>query len=153
VDQALIIFALASPPPNFVTLDKMILQYMTQNVPVIVCLNKEDLDQEALARSIVKDYQNCGCRLFVTSVSRREGTEELKDCLRGKTTTVAGPSGVGKSSLINLLAGENKMETGSISRKLERGKHTTRHSEIIPMEEETYIIDTPGFSSFELLRF
>ena len=150
VDQALIIFALASPPPNFVTLDKMILQYMTQNVPVIVCLNKEDLDQEALARSIVKDYQNCGCRLFVTSVSRREGTEELKDCLRGKTTTVAGPSGVGKSSLINLLAGENKMETGSISRKLERGKHTTRHSEIIPMEEETYIIDTPGFSSFEL---
>ena len=150
VDQALIIFALASPPPNFVTLDKMILQYMTQNVPVIVCLNKEDLDQEALARSIVKDYQNCGCRLFVTSVSRKEGTEELKDCLRGKTTTVAGPSGVGKSSLINLLAGENKMETGSISRKLERGKHTTRHSEIIPMEEETYIIDTPGFSSFEL---
>ena len=152
VDQALIIFALASPPPNFVTLDKMILQYMTQNVPVIICLNKEDLDQEALARSIVSDYRNCGCRLFVTSASRREGIEELRDSLEGMTTTVAGPSGVGKSSLINLLAGESKMETGAVSRKLERGKHTTRHSEIIPIEGDTYIIDTPGFSSFELFN-
>lgn len=150
VDQALIIFALASPPPNFVTLDKMILQYMTQNVPVIVCLNKEDLDQEALARSIVSDYRNCGCRLFVTSATRQEGIEDLRGSLEGMTTTVAGPSGVGKSSLINLLVGERKMETGDVSRKLERGKHTTRHSEIIPIEGDTYIIDTPGFSSFEL---
>jgi ribosome biogenesis GTPase len=150
VDQALIIFALASPSPNFVTLDKMVIQYMTQNVPVIICLNKEDLDQEALAHSIASDYKDCGCSLFVTSASRCEGIKELRKCLEGMTTTVAGPSGAGKSSIINLLAGEDKMQTGDISRKLERGKHTTRHSEIIPIEGDTFIIDTPGFSSFEL---
>ena len=149
VDQALIIFALASPEPNFVTLDKMILQYRMA-FPVIICFNKDDLADKALVQSIVSDYRDCGCRTYVTSVRENEGIDRLKDALSGMTTTVAGPSGVGKSSLINILVGDDRMETGHISEKLERGRHTTRHSEIIPLWDDTYIIDTPGFGAFEL---
>ena len=150
VDQTLIIFALVNPTPNFVTLDKMILQYKAQGVPVLICFNKEDLADDGPVAQILHDYRGCGCRLFVTSAKDREGIEELSDALDGRTTVVAGPSGVGKSSIINCLAGRDLMETGEISRKLSRGKHTTRHSEIIPIREGTYIIDTPGFGAFEL---
>ncbi len=150
VDQALIIFALASPEPNFIMLDKMILQYRAQNVPVMICFNKEDLDQDDLAQSIIDDYRDSGCRLYVTSAAANEGIEPLRNSLENMTTTVAGPSGVGKSSIINLLAGGEIMATGTISAKIERGRHTTRHSEIIPINTDTYIIDTPGFASFDL---
>ena len=149
-DQALIIFALIDPIPNFVTLDKMILQYKAQDVPVLICFNKEDLTDDEPLNEIERDYRNCGCRLMFTSAKDNEGIDELADTLAHKTTVVAGPSGVGKSSIINCLVKDELVETGEISRKLSRGKHTTRHSEIIPLDEDTYIIDTPGFGSFEL---
>ena len=88
-----------------------------------------------------------GYPLLFTSAKEETNIDELKELLRGKTTAIAGPSGVGKSSLINQLQSGVKMETGSISRKIERGKHTTRHSELIVLEEGSYIMDTPGFSS------
>ena len=81
------------------------------------------------------------------SALQEDGISEVKEILKGKTSTVAGPSGVGKSSIINLLQSDIQMETGDISEKIERGKHTTRHSELIAIEEDTYIFDTPGFSS------
>lgn len=151
VDQALIIFALTSPEPNFVTLDKMILQYRAQNIPVILCFNKEDIATDEYVEEVLSDYSGCGYRILLTSASKKLGIEELKNILKGKTTTVAGPSGVGKSSLVNCLTGNDCMKVGDISKKLERGKHTTRHSEIIPLDDNTYIIDTPGFGSFELV--
>ena len=151
VDQALIIFALASPMPNFVTLDKMMLQYMAQSVPVMLCFNKEDLAAHDHAGEVLTDYRGCGCRLFLTSAATDEGIDELKSALRDRTTVVAGPSGVGKSSIINCLMGKELQKTGEISAKLLRGRHTTRHSEIIPLEDDTYIIDTPGFGSFDLI--
>ncbi|MCR5672405.1 MAG: ribosome small subunit-dependent GTPase A [Lachnospiraceae bacterium] len=150
VDQALIIFALKDPEPNFVTLDKMILQYVAQSVPVLICFNKDDLSDEASVKRVISDYKNSGCDLIVTSAKENEGIDELKKTLSGKTTTVAGPSGVGKSSIINRLINDDIQKTGEISEKLSRGKHTTRHSEIIPVADNTYIIDTPGFSSFDL---
>ncbi|MCR5687987.1 MAG: ribosome small subunit-dependent GTPase A [Lachnospiraceae bacterium] len=150
VDQALIIFSLTKPEPNFVTLDKMILQYLTFGLQVSICFNKEDLADDGWVSTIVSDYRGCGCPIIVTSAKEKEGIDELTALLAGKTTVVAGPSGVGKSSLINCLTGNAEQKTGEISEKLARGKHTTRHSEIIPLMNDTYIIDTPGFGSFEL---
>lgn len=150
IDQALIIFALTDPVPNFVTLDKMILQYKAQGIPVLICFNKEDIAEEEPVMAVLSDYKGSGCRLFITSAKDNEGIDELKDSLTKKTTVVAGPSGVGKSSIINCLTGADTMQTGEISAKLLRGKHTTRHSEIIPIGDDTYIIDTPGFGAFSL---
>ncbi len=151
VDQALIIFALVDPVPNFVTLDKMVLQYKAQGIPVLICFNKEDIAEDAIVEGIVSDYSGCGSRIFVTSAKDNEGIDELTECLWGRTTTLAGPSGVGKSSLINCLMRSDLQKTGEISEKLARGKHTTRHSEIILVNDDTYIIDTPGFGSFDLI--
>lgn len=152
VDQALIIFALKSPDPNFVTLDKMIIQYKKQGIPVIICFNKDDLVSKELTDEVASDYAKSGCKVYFTSAVTDEGIDELKEVLKGKTTTVAGPSGAGKSSLVNKLSNGIVMETGEISQKLSRGKHTTRHSEIIPLSDDTFIIDTPGFSSFEIMN-
>lgn len=147
VDQALIIFALKKPDPNFVTLDKMIIQYEAVNVPVKICFNKCDLSD---SDEILNHYSRSGCELFVTSVKDDVGINELINALKGKLTVVCGPSGVGKSSIINALIKDKVSETGEISAKLKRGKHTTRHSEIFPIDRDTFIMDTPGFGSFEL---
>ena len=147
IDQALIIFALKSPDPNFVTLDKMIIQYLLKDIPVIICFNKEDLVDSDFSDEVIKDYSESGCKVYITSTYTDEGIEELSKALNGKMTAVAGPSGAGKSSIINCLCSESVMETGDISKKLSRGKHTTRHSEIIPLWKETFIMDTPGFST------
>ena len=88
-----------------------------------------------------------------TSAKEEKNIEEIRKLLQGKTTVIAGPSGVGKSSIINILQPEANMETGGISRKIERGKHTTRHSELFPIDEESYIMDTPGFSSLYVNDF
>ena len=147
VDQALVIFAAAKPKPNFNLLDRFLVSMNYQQVPVKICFNKQDMVSEEEVCLLREIYESAGYELYFTSVPEKKGVEELKKVLKGKTTTVAGPSGVGKSSLINILHPEAEMETGSISRKIERGKHTTRHSELFALDEESYIFDTPGFSS------
>ncbi|MCR4778292.1 MAG: ribosome small subunit-dependent GTPase A [Lachnospiraceae bacterium] len=147
VDQALVIFASMSPEPNLNLLDRFLVMMETQEVPVIICFNKNDLVDEKVTENLTKIYKKAGYKVLSVSVKKNEGVDELKNLLMGKTTVLAGPSGVGKSSFINLVAPYAGMETGSVSEKIKRGKHTTRHSELFYVCEDTYIMDTPGFSS------
>ena len=140
-------FAAAKPKPHFQLLDRFLVMMESKEIPAILCFNKSDIVDDAEIASLKEIYENCGYPLLFTSAKEETNIDELKELLRGKTTAIAGPSGVGKSSLINQLQSGVKMETGSISRKIERGKHTTRHSELIVLEEGSYIMDTPGFSS------
>ena len=148
IDQALVIFAAREPKPNLSLLDRFLVIMEKQDVPVIICFNKQDLCDEEDVGRLKEIYEACGYPVVLASAKQGEGIEEIKSLLRGKTTTVAGPSGVGKSSLTNLLQNEVQMETGEISKKLGRGRHTTRHSQIIQIEEDTWLYDTPGFTSF-----
>ena len=153
IDQALVIFAAAKPKPNFNLLDRFLIMMEYQKVPVTICFNKCDLVTKEQREVLRKIYELAGYELLFTSAKTQENVEKLKSVLQGKMTAVAGPSGVGKSSLINDLQDAVQMQTGGISDKIERGKHTTRHSQIIPIAENTYIMDTPGFSSMDLPGF
>ena len=150
IDQALVIFAIKKPEPNFNLLDRFLIMMEQQGIPCIICFNKADIDEKQDGESYEEIYRSCGYETLQVSAKDGQGLDNLKKMLLGKTTTVAGPSGVGKSSIINELQSSIRMETGAISTKIERGKHTTRHSELIAMEENTYILDTPGFSSLGL---
>ena len=153
IDMALVIFASAKPDPNFNLLDRFLCMMEYQKVPVTICFNKIDLvDQEKL-KEYSGIYEPAGYNVIFTCTKTKEGLGSIRSLLEGKTTTVAGPSGVGKSSIINCLQSDITMETGTISEKIERGKHTTRHSEIIPVSHDTYIMDTPGFSSMDVPGF
>lgn len=153
IDMALVIFAAAKPEPNFNLLDRFLCMMEFQNVPVTICFNKTDLVDEEKIEEYRKIYEPAGYRLMSTCTRTGEGVDAVKALLHGKTTTVAGPSGVGKSSLINALQSDVQMQTGVISDKIDRGKHTTRHSEIVPVMEDSYIMDTPGFSSMDVPGF
>ncbi len=153
IDMALLIFAAAKPEPNFNLLDRFLCMMEYQNVPVMICFNKCDLVTEEKRRQLADIYEPAGYELCFTSVESGENTEILKKRLRGKTTAVAGPSGVGKSSLVNCMQSLVHMQTGEISEKISRGRHTTRHTQLIPLGEQTYIMDTPGFSSMDLPGF
>ncbi len=150
VDQALIIFSVTKPEPNFNLLDRFLILMEQKGLPCIICFNKQDLFSEDEKQELSQIYAKAGHTVLFVSALLKQGVDELKGLLEGKTTTVAGPSGVGKSSIINCLQPDIQMETGAISEKIERGKHTTRHSEIIPVNENTYLVDTPGFSSLLL---
>ena len=176
IDQALVIFAMKKPKPHFNLLDRFLIMMESRKIPVILCFNKQDIASEEEMEEIRSIYAPAGYRMLFTSAreimkqtssagkcqasagkpddtggessaANVASLDEIREILDSKTTAVAGPSGVGKSSIINCLQQEVVMETGKISRKTSRGKHTTRHSELIPISADTYIMDTPGFSS------
>ena len=150
VDQALVVFAVAKPSPHFHLLDRFLVMMEIQEIPAVLCFNKEDIGKEEEIDKLREVYESCGYPCLFISVKEKSNIDQVMELLRGKTTVIAGPSGVGKSSLINLLQPEAKMETGAVSRKIARGRHTTRHAELFPIDEDSYIMDTPGFSSLYL---
>ena len=136
------------PYPDFLLLDKLIACAIFHQIDVLLTVNKTDLRDEAFHEKIVKEYVPFFRVLFV-SAEKKEGLNELKAALHGKTTCFSGQSAVGKSSILNALYPYLGLETGQLSAKTLRGKNTTRHSEIFPMGENTFLMDTPGFSLFD----
>lgn len=150
VDRALIIFSIKSPDPNFNLLDRFLIYMEKENIPCVICFNKDDLSSGEDVNNVKEAYSKAGYEVFFVSAKENKGIDELRAYLEGTTTVVAGPSGVGKSTMINLLCGENHCETGAISEKNQRGKHTTRHCELMFVGCGTYIMDTPGFTSLDV---
>ena len=147
VDQAMIIFAAAEPNPNLNLLDRFLIMMQKQKLNTIVCFNKMDIAMDHEISLLKETYMLCGYQVLFTSMLQKEGVTAFGDLLKGKTTVLAGPSGVGKSTFVNMIQPQADMETGNVSVKIKRGKHTTRHSELICVEKDTYVMDTPGFSS------
>ena len=147
VDQALIVFAVTEPLPNLNLLDRFLVMMERRQIPVVICFNKIDLAGEKEIGRLKEIYGPTGYPLHFISTYEEAGLEKLHSLIAGRTTVLAGPSGVGKSSITNFIQPEAAMETGRISEKIKRGKHTTRHSELFFVEEGTYMMDTPGFSS------
>lgn len=153
INQALVVFAIAEPMPNLNLLDRFLVMMEKNNIDTVICFNKTDLAEEEKLLQIKDIYVKAGYHVIFTSAIAGIGMEELKRIIDGKTTAFAGPSGVGKSSILNALMPQANSKTGSISEKIKRGKHTTRHTEIFHLHEDTYIMDTPGFSSLYVNDF
>lgn len=149
VDQALVVMAVRTPDPQFYLLDQYLVTMELQEIPAAILFTKEDLDRGELAEYRSR-YEAAGYPVFSVSVENGSGLEALRTHLAGKTTVLAGPSGVGKSTLTNLLCPAANMETGELSRKNLRGKQTTRHSELFCLGENSYLLDTPGFTAVEV---
>ncbi len=150
IDQALVIFAITHPDPNLNLLDRFLIMMEQQGLPCIICFNKSDISSEEERNLLQDTYEKAGYKVVFFSALKEQGLDEIRELLKDKTSTVAGPSGVGKSSLINALCPDANMEVGEISRKIKRGKNTTRHTEIFAVETGGFIMDTPGFSSLNL---
>lgn len=150
IDQALVIFAIARPDPNYNLLDRFLITMEKQGLSALICFNKKDIAMPGELKELRAAYEGIGYRLLFVSGREKEGIDEIRQCLEGKTTVVAGPSGVGKSTIVNALYPDANMETGEISRKVQRGRHTTRHAQLFALSEDTFILDTPGFTSLSL---
>ena len=145
--DALVVFAAnVNPVTEPFLIDRVAAIAGDQSVEVILCINKCDLDP---ALDLVRIYENAGFTVIRASAETGEGVEQLRSLLRGKLTAFTGNTGVGKSSMLNRLAPQLQLATGEVSEKLGRGRHTTRHVELYRLEDDTYVADTPGFSSFD----
>ena len=148
LDQALLFFAVASPDPNLGVLDRLLVSMKHRGIDCVIAFNKTDLmdRKDEFSRA----YRSSGYDLLFLSVEKGQGVDEVRKRLEHKTTVLAGPSGAGKSSLMKLLLPDAAVVTGAVSAKIGRGRQTTRHSEIFSIGEDTYVLDTPGFTSFEV---
>ncbi len=153
IDQVLVVFAVHNPQPHFMLLDRFLLEAGRQDIPVAIVLNKMDLWEDSQQKEVaeaIEAYKKAGYPVYQVSTyeTNEDILEKLRDLLQDKITVLAGPSGVGKSSLINVLTGAEQ-ETGELSEKIARGKNTTRHAKLLPLRKGSgWIADTPGFSSF-----
>lgn len=148
LDQIIIVAAVCSPDPDPVLLDKMLVAAEVRNIPAVICFNKTDLLSE---QALISSYEASGYPVLCVSAETGLGMEKLSEILKDKTSAFAGNSGVGKSSLLNRILPNADLETGSVS-KIERGRHTTRHTELMELPGGGYVMDTPGFGSFEIDR-
>jgi len=150
VEQAIIVFAAHSPEFNPMLLDKLLILCTCAGIDPVICINKSDLGLSEKLAAQLGVYERIGYPVIQTSTRIEGGTQALCDALQDRTSVFAGPSGVGKSSLLNKVQPNLRLQTGVISEKIKRGKHTTRHSELMPLEIGGWVVDTPGFTSLDL---
>jgi len=150
VNQSIIVFSLKNPKPNLWLLDRFLILSEKEKLNAIIVFNKVDLVSDDLVKSISKIYENTGYKIIKTSTKSKEGINDLKEILKDSISVFAGPSGVGKSSLLNEIEPDLKLQTGDISTKTKRGKHTTRSSSLLELSFGGFVVDTPGFSSLDL---
>jgi ribosome biogenesis GTPase len=150
VDLIVLVFAYKNPDPNEALLTKFLILAEQTGLPYLVVFNKADLVTPEAAAQLVATYRKYGYRVFSTSVLQNQGKAALLEILRGKTAVLAGPSGVGKSALLNMLAPGLGLQTGEVSHKLGRGRHTTREVQLLRINEYGYVADTPGFTQITL---
>ncbi|WP_311531711.1 ribosome small subunit-dependent GTPase A [uncultured Veillonella sp.] len=148
IDQVILVVAAHNPDINELLLDKMLVMIEHADIPVILCINKYDVG-DASTDALIDKYKTIGYRVITTSAINHIGIDELRNQLQHKVTAFAGPSGVGKSSLLNAVDEKFAFQTGEISDKIKRGKHTTRHASLFSLNADSFIMDTPGFSSIE----
>ena len=151
VDQAVLVFSLATPPPDLQLLDRLLFLSAVKDLECLIVWNKADI-AEAENLKWPEVYTRAGYRNLMVSALTGEGLEELKEHLKGKISTLAGPSGAGKTSLLNALFPHLNLPVGELSAKLGRGRHTTRHVELLPLPTGGWVADTPGFSRLNLPR-
>lgn len=149
IDQMGIVFAAAAPDPIPFFIDKLTVVAEHHHIKPFLVMNKTDLITE-FAQHLPQIYQLAGYEVFCVSATEKKGVETLKEQLKNKVTVFAGCSGVGKSSLVNLLGDDIRLETGGVSRKIQRGRHTTRTVELFSLGEATFVADSPGFSSLDI---
>lgn len=150
VDQAVIVFAGAHPDPHPSLIDKLTVLCEYSDLEIVICLNKSDLPHSETVSRFSETYRAAGYHFVETSIVSNEGLETLRFLLKGKVNVFAGPSGVGKSSLLNAIQEGLALKTGDVSEKIKRGRHTTRHTELIALNEGGFVADTPGFTSLEI---
>ena len=151
VDKALIVFAVKNPQPNLSLLDRFIVLAEKEQLDIVIILTKVDLDEDHEELSRIKEiYKSTGYTIISVSNKNKLNIDKVKDELKENVVVFAGPSGVGKSSLLNEIDPKFKLQTGEVSEKIKRGKHTTRHAELLKLECGGMVADTPGFSSLTL---
>ena len=150
VDKALIVFAVTNPKPNLSLLDRFIVLAEKENLEIVIILTKVDLDEDDITNKIKEIYELSGYKVIPVSSKSKENIDKVKEELNNSVVVFAGPSGVGKSSLLNEIDQNFKLQTGEVSDKIKRGKHTTRHAELLKLECGGIVADTPGFSSLTL---
>ncbi len=150
VNQIFIVTSIKSPVPDLLFVDKLTITSQFKGLKAIIVINKIDLDSERSYVELEECYKNAGFPMAVISSKLRNGTESLEKYLKNNITVLAGQSGVGKSTILNNIKNELIMETGNISEKIDRGRHTTRHAELFELKNGGFLLDTPGFSSYEL---
>ncbi len=148
IDIAVIVFSLTSPKWDELFVDLLILACLSNGIEPVLCINKSDIAAQADIENVYRQYSKSGCRIILTDAKHDNGLDSFKNILSKKITVFAGQSGAGKSTLINTLTKTSSMETGILSDKIQRGKNTTRHCELLPYDSG-YIVDTPGFSKFD----
>ncbi|MDR2182921.1 MAG: ribosome small subunit-dependent GTPase A [Clostridiales bacterium] len=150
IDQVVLVCTIVAPPINLDVVDGFLIVCENQGIDAVLCINKIDLDADKLYLEVAKSFEMAKYQVICTSAARGLGLEVLRDVMAGKTSILAGPSGVGKSSILNALYPQLQLEVGTLSEKIQRGKHTTRHTSLLEVSKDTFLVDSPGFTSFSI---